>query len=177
MLIAMDMSMRSSGLIVLEPNNNIIDFRIIQTTKEDFPDHENLIIHIIDDVLSLIDEYNPDIFVIEGMAFAGLSKFKDVIAGIYWGVRAAIWKEFPEILIGSVPVASWRAPVLNKEDRKYAKENFSPKADVLKIATVKKLPADVHDTFIKYITSNGYNKKKMYDLTDAYFLGVYRNSL
>jgi hypothetical protein len=177
MLIAMDMSMRSSGLIALEPDNEIIDLSVIVTTKKDFPDQEDLIIHITDTVINFIEKHSANSFVIEGMAFAGLSGFKDVIAGIYWGVRVAIWRTFPQMLVGSVPVTSWRAPVLNKEERKYAKENFSPQAEAIKIATVNKLPTEIYDRFHDYLGENKMSIKKMYDLADAYFLGVYRNSL
>ena len=175
-LISMDMSMRSSGLIAFA-DEEMVDFHVIQTTKDDFPDHEDLIIHIIDDVLNFIEEYSADAFVIEGMAFAGVSGFKDVIAGIYWGVRTAIWQKFPEVLVGSVPVTSWRAPVLNKEERKYAKENFSPKNEAIKKATVNKLPTEIYDRFHDYLGKNKRSIKKMYDLADAYFFGVYSNSL
>jgi hypothetical protein len=88
-----------------------------------------------------------------------------------------VWTKFPEMTIGAIPVNSWRATVLDKADRKYAKENYSPKKDVLKIATVKKLPDDIFDIFTNYVMMAGMHKKSIYDLADAYFLGVYRNSL
>ena len=177
MLVSMDMSMRSSGLIAILPNNDLIDYTVLKTSKDDFPDTEDLIIHITKQVYEFIDDFDADQFVIEGLAFAASSGHKDVLAGIYWGIRTMIWQKFPSILIGSVPVTSWRSKVLTKEDRKYAKENYTPKAEAIKIATVNKLPEDIKEIFLDYIKSEGYDKKSIYDLTDAYFLGKYRNSL
>lgn len=177
MLVSMDMSMRSSGLVALTPSNIITHLEVIQTSKDDFPDTEDLILHITDSVLNFIDETFCESFVIEGLSFAAKSAQKDILAGIYWAIRVIIWKHFPNILIGSVPVTSWRSKVLNKEDRKYAKENYSPKTEAIKIATVKKLPAEIHKYFIDYIEGMHLPKKAIYDLTDAYFLGLYRNSL
>ena len=174
------MSMRSSGLLALNSDNEILGYEVIVSSKDNFPDTEDLIIYIQDSTKDFILEHLPCdnlVFVIEGLAFAANSGHKDVLAGIYWGVRTAIWKEWPFIKIGSVPVTSWRSKVLNKEDRAYAKANFTPKADAIKIATVNKLPADVNKLFLDYIELMQYNKKAIYDLTDAYFLCKYRNSL
>lgn len=177
MLVSMDMSMRSSGLIALTPRDEIIGLDVLKTLKVDFPDTEDLIIHITKKVEEFIAEFEADQFVIEGLAFAAKSGHRDVLAGIYWSIRTMIWKMFPSILVGSVPVTSWRSKVLNKYDRKFAKENYTPKAEAIKIATVNKLPKDINDLFLDYIAREGYDKKSIYDLTDAYFLGKYRNSL
>jgi hypothetical protein len=176
MLVAMDMSMRSSGLIAMTPRNEIIGLDIIKTSLDEYPDHEETIIHVIDATVDFIAEFSADAFVIEGLSYGAKSAYKDVIDGLFWGIRVAIWRKF-EIPIGVVPVTSWRSKVLNKEDRKYAKENYSPKADVIKIATVKKLPAAVNKDFVDFIEGMHYGKKSIYDLADAYFLGIYRNSL
>ncbi len=176
----MDMSMRSSGLIALSSTDEIVDMAVIKTSKDDFPDYnEDLIQYITDQTVNFIydqDQYQ-DAFVIEGLAFAAKSAFRDVLAGIYWSVRCTIRRRFPSMPIGSVPVASWRSKVLNKDDRKYAKENFTPKSEAIKIATVNKLPEEINEKFLDYIQNKGYDKKSIYDLTDAYFLGKYRNSL
>ena len=116
-------------------------------------------------------------FVIEGLSFAASSGHKDILAGIYWGVRSAIRNEWPNILLGSIPVTAWRCKVLSKEEVKIAKATLTPKAEAGKKATVAKLPPDIHKQFIDYIEMMQYNKKAIYDLTDAYFLGVHRNSL
>jgi hypothetical protein len=172
----MDMSMRSSGLIAMTPRDEIIGLDIIKTSLDEYPDHEDTIIQVIDVTMDFIAEVSADAFVIEGLSHGAKSAHKDVIAGIFWGIRVAIWRKF-KIPIGVVPVTSWRSKVLNKEDRKYAKENYSPKADAIKIATVNKLPKDIHKYFINYIEGMHLPKKSVYDLADAYFLGIYRNSL
>jgi hypothetical protein len=176
----MDMSMRSSGIQALPPDNQPIGFEVIKTSLDDFPDHEDTIIHIVGETMRFIHEFmdgNDDAFVIEGLAHGASSGSKDVIAGIFWAIRCAVWTKFPEMPIGAVPVNSWRATVLDKADRKYAKENYSPKKEALKIATVNHLPEDIHELFSNYCECSGYDKKTMYDLADSFFLGVYRNSL
>jgi len=177
MLVSMDMSMRSSGLVALTPDDELVEFEIIKTTKDDFPDTEQLIAFIVLSTMLFINQVKATKFVIEGLAFAANSSSKDILAGIYWAIRTEIWTKCPDILIGSIPVQSWRSKVLNKEDRKYAKENYTPKKEALKIATVKKLPADISKIFLDYLDLMSYDKKSMYDLADAYFLGKHRNFL
>jgi hypothetical protein len=177
MLVSMDMSMRSSGLVALTPDDAIEDFTVFKTTKEDFPDDEDLIIHVRTETLNFIKSVNADNFVIEGLSYAGKSSRKDVIAGLFWGIRTEIRTKCPDILIGVVPVTSWRSKVLDKDDRKFAKENFTPAKEAIKIATVSKLPPEINQFFLDYINRKGYDLKTMYDLADAYFLGKYRNSL
>ncbi len=176
----MDMSMRSSGIVALTPDNEVIGFEVIKTSLDEYPDHEDTIIYIVKKTIAFIREFTEsptDAFVIEGLAHGAQSGSKDVIAGIFWAVRIMIWTKFPEMLIGAVPVNSWRATVLDKADRKYAKENFTPKKEAVKIATVKKLPDDVFDLFTDYVLMSGFKEDSIYDLADAYFLGVYRNTL
>lgn len=176
-LVSMDMSMRSTGLVALKPDDSLVEFDIIKSTKDDFPDTEQLIAYIVDKTMAFIEQFKTTKFVIEGLAFGAKSSSKDILAGIYWAVRTETWTKCPDILIGSIPVQSWRSKVLNKEDRKYAKENYSPQKDALKIATVKKLPPHIRNDFLDYIRFMTYNKESIYDLADAYFLGIHRNSL
>lgn len=177
MLVSMDMSMRSSGLIALHDNDNIKDFKVIKSTKDEFPDTEDLIIYVTKETMNFIWQIKPDWFVIEGLAFGAKSSSKDILAGIYWAVRTSIRTECPNVLVGSIPVQSWRTKVLNKEERKFAKENYTPKTEALKIATVNKLPDKIKQIFLDYIARMEYDKKTMYDLADAYFMGKYRNTL
>jgi len=179
-LVSMDMSMRSSGLVALSSAGNLENQAVIKTSKDDFPDTEDLIIHITDTVMDFINSSiygRPIKFVIEGLAFAGKSGHKDIIAGIYWGIRSRIHREFPSMLIGSIPVTTWRKMVLTSSEQKEAKATLTPKTEAIKKATVAKLPDSIKQIFLDYIDSNGYDKKSMYDLTDAYFMGKYRIGL
>jgi hypothetical protein len=176
----MDMSMRSSGIQAMTPDNEPIGFEVITTTLDDFPDHEDTIIYIAYEVQRFIQQFQEtpkDPFVIEGLSHGAQNASKDVICGIFWAVRTMVWTKFPEMPIGAVPVNSWRATVLDKADRKYAKENYSPKKEAIKIATVNKLPEHLLAVFTNYIELSGFDKKSIYDLADSYFLGVYRNKL
>ena len=181
MLVSMDMSMRSSGLVAMTPRNEVIGFEVIKTTLADFPDHEDMMIYVAGETMRFINEFcgdpDGDIFVIEGLSHGAKSGSKDVIAGLFWFIRSTIWTTFPKMPIGAIPVTSWRSKIVTTADKKFAKENYSPKKDAIKIATVKKLPADMLEYFTSYIEQAGIHKDSIYDLTDAYFLGVYRNSL
>lgn len=177
MLVSMDMSMRSSGLVAMDENNTLIDFDVIKTTLDDFPYDEDLIIHVRERTWEFIESVQADKFVIEGLSYAGKSSRKDVIAGVFWGVRTLIRTKCPDMPIGVVPVTSWRSKTLTKTDREYAKKNFTPQKEALKIATVEKLPFPIKDYFLDFISRKGYDSKTMYDLADAYFLAIYRNSL
>lgn len=163
--------------MALNLKDALIDFDVFKTTKDDFPDDEDLIIHVRTRTIEFIKSVDADRFVIEGLSFAGKSSRKDVIAGLFWGIRTIIWTKCPDMPIGVVPVTSWRSKVLDKDDRKFAKENYTPQKEALKIATVKKLPPEINEHFLDFISRKGYDSKTMYDLADAYFLGKYRNSL
>jgi hypothetical protein len=173
----MDMSMRSSGIIAMTPRNEIIGFEAIKTSLDEFPEHEDMIIYVVGKTINFIEEFHGDKFVIEGLSHAGKSASKDVIAGLFWSIRMTIRQLYPEMPIGVIPVTSWRAPVLKPAEVKEAKTLYSPKKDAIKIATAKKLPDDIREWFDEYITCSGYKKETLYDLTDAYFLAKYRNSL
>jgi hypothetical protein len=175
--VAMDMSMRSSGLVCLkQKDNELVDFKVLKTSREEYGDyHERLITDISNDVVEFIEKNNADIFVIEYLALSRKSAVADVIAGLHWGVRTRVNEEVPHALIGTITVTEWRAHTIPIEDRRAAKEKYP--RDPLKHVVVNHLPYHIADTFEKYVADNKWPKNTIFDLADAYFLGVYRNSL
>ena len=127
MLVSMDMSMRSSGLVALTPRNEIVGLDVIKTSLDDFPDHEDTIIHVIDATMDFIAEFSADAFVIEGLSHGAVSAHKDVIAGIFWGRKSGssgggglprcmlsvtAWTRYPCNAILPVSARCWGGPVV-----------------------------------------------------------------
>jgi hypothetical protein len=187
--LGLDMSMRSTGIVVLSPDDDLLWFDVYKTRKDEVPkkhkwelgiwfeDPEDHIIGISESVVNWIDDWSVDKFVIEGLTFSRKSAHKDFIAGIYWGIRSHIRRESPHVLIGSIVVNSWRSKVLTPDEAKWAKENLSPKTEALKIAVVDKLPEHIMRKFKLWIKQMNHDPKTIYDLADAYFLTKFRNTL
>jgi hypothetical protein len=167
--------MRSTGWVILDFNNKLINFGIIETSAKDFPDNEDLIIYIRNEIEMIINYFNKiEQFVIEGLSFNSVSASKDVIAAVYWTLRVLVKEKFPNILIGSIPVMSWRSKTINKEEKEFAKKNCR---DPLKNAVFIKLSNEIQKSFLLYIEAKGVKTISVFDLADAYFLAIYRNSL
>lgn len=173
--LSIDMSLRSSGVVILDRNDNLCDYQIISTTSKEFPCDEDLINHLRDSIYHLILKHpSIDRFVIEGLSLNAKSGKMDVIAGAYWGIRSLIAERFSYILIGSVPVNAWRNWATTKEERDFSKANC---ADWQKNVVFFKLPYDIQDLFLKYTIENKLKPTAAFDLCDAYWLAKYRNNL
>ena len=174
--VAVDMSLRSTGLVILDKNNNLVNFKVIKTSAQDFTVDEDLIDYVKNEIDMAIDEYKDGIkrFVIEGLSFNGFSARKDVIAGLYWAIRVMVYFNHPSVLLGSVPVTTWRKRVMSGKEFKEIKKECK---NYLKDGVFSKLPDGIAKRFLLYIEENGLPFDSVYDLSDAYFLGVYRNSM
>ena len=177
-MIAIDLSLRSSGLVALDKEDNLIDFDVVQPCEKEYRQDynaEETLIYISDKVLDFVKRVNDtDAVVIEGLSFQSTSSAKDFIWGNFWNLRTQLRMLYPEMLIGVIPVLSWRSPLLShltKEERKKLKK------DIMKQFCVDLLPLDVYNRFNKFILINNLDKKTMFDLTDAYFLCKFRNTL
>lgn len=174
MLLSLDMSMRSSGVVVLDEDNNMYHFEVIKTDAKQFPYDVDLMIYISGRIMDIIEAYDVTEFVIEGLSLNSKSAKKDVIAGIYWVLITMVTINYPEILIGSIPVKSWRTHLRTKDEWSWFKKNCR---DALKNGVFTLLPEDIKRQFLLYVEANGMKIESVFDLTDAYFLGIYRNSL
>ena len=169
--VAVDLSMRSTGIVSLTRENKLLDFKIIASKLND----EELLIWNANEIVKFVRKAKPSFIVFEGLSFMSKSAHIDKIYGNMWVARCALRREFGENLrIGVIPVLSWRNSLLTKEERKNAKE-FGKEG--IKLATVDKLPKIVRNRFKKYVKKNKLSKKAIFDLTDAWGLGVFRNSL
>jgi len=179
-LISLDASLRSTGWCVFNQyTNELEDFGIIKT--KDVIDEiyqEDLLLYIKEELEKIYCKYSDygsydslDI-VIEGLSLGSKSTMKDLIDGMHWGIRTHFRQYLPNNLIGVIAPTEWRNNQSTKENRKVAKELFDK--DPLKQMMVAKLPGSICNDFMKYIQECDYNKESLYDLTDAYFLGIYR---
>lgn len=175
MIMSVDMSLRSTGVCVIDKNDELLHFELLKTDAKRFPDDEGVIIHLRRELDRLMLKFlKTDQFVIEGLSFGAKSSKKDVIAGAYWGLRTLIYRYYPNVLIGSVPVNSWRNWVTTKDERDAAKKECK---DPLKNVVFRKLPGEVQRDFLLYVEGNGWGIKSVFDLADAYWIARFRNSL
>lgn len=181
MIIGIDASLRSTGLVAIDDEGNLVDAEIIAASKTF--DGEDLLLYQVKQIIRFVERNKKGLVgvAIEGLSFGAVGSRKDLLAGVYWSIRLALRYKFPTLPIGSVPVSAWRSKVLTKEEQKLCRS--SGVKDALKKATVDKLPQEVRDIFECYIRSclmdcfNNVKGTSVYDLTDAYFIAQYRLSL
>ncbi len=188
MIIAIDLSLRSTGICAFQ-EGKLIDFAIIasatgnEKTKTHLPvfNGEGLLIYNAERIKWFInrqDKYALDGVVIEGLSFGGLSGNKDILQGNFWHIRCELFLECGQynVPIGIVPVTSWRSKTINKMEREEALEKYGKKT-YLKQGVYDKLPEEIKMRFQEYVTKNKLKKDAVYDLSDAYFLGKYRDKM
>lgn len=174
MLVSIDLSLRSSGVVVLNTEGSLVDFMLVTPSVSGYKD-EMLLTYISNEIIDFIYTREINAIVIEGLSFNSFSSEKDKINGNFWHLRCELAEEFPDAPIGIIPVTSWRASVISKAEQKEIKK-VSDK-DAVKKACVARLPEEVLNRFTEYLQENGHSKKGLYDLTDAYWLGQFRLSL
>ena len=175
MIMSFDMSMRSTGVCVIDFDEELLHFEVIKTSLDTHPNDEDVIIHLVREVERLMSKFwKTKQIVIESLSFNAKSAKKDVIAGAYWAVRTHLYRYQPHMLLGTVPVTSWRNWYTTLAERKEAKKECS---DAMKNVVFRKLPDEVQKRFLLYVEEMGWNIKTVYDLADAYALALYRNSL
>jgi hypothetical protein len=174
MILSIDLSLRSTGICVLDIDGTLKGFRLITPSAKEWNDEE-LLIHIADTVIEFAKQYPITAIAIEGLAYNSFSGEKDKINGNFWHLRCALKEAFPGVLIGIIPVTSWRSYLLSKEEQREIKK--LTEKDALKKACVLRLPKSVEEAFSSYLSMNKISGKGMYDLSDAYHLGKYRLSL
>ena len=178
-MIAVDLSLRSAGLVDLGLSGSLRKCKVIRIDKKE-ADDEHLLLAIEKQVLQFaakspaVTAYTtgaqvPAMFALEGLAFMGTSGRRDLIDGNWWNLKKELRQAYPNAVIDVVPVSKWRASVLSREEQRAAKA--AHKTEGLKLACVAKLPAEVHGAFTQYLADNGLPHKAIFDLTDAYWLG------
>jgi hypothetical protein len=169
-IIGIDLSLRSTGLVRLSLDGELLDFDIVRSPKLT---EENLLLYNTKNIMKFIEMGKIYSVAIEGLSLNGKSAMKDMIDGNYWMVRSAIKKYNSKIFIGAIPVLTWRCDILSKKERKKAKKV----KDGLKIFVVDKLDTEIQIAFLKYLKQQNLPNKSLYDLADAYFIAQHRIKL
>lgn len=168
MYLGIDQSKRSTGLVLLDNDGELKDFRLICPSMN--LDGVELGAYQLDwysDFLYYngLDLNPPKVALIEGLSFGAIGGAKDILAGLNWAFRIHSLKHY-KFYLGVCPVSQWRSKVLSKEEQREAKQT----KDGLKKFVVNKLPVDVREAFTEYVKSKCFKKDSLYDLADAYFL-------
>ena len=191
-ILGIDLSLRSSGLCLLE-DKNLFDYKLIQSSSKDL-NEEALLIHNINEICSFISFCKPDMLTLEDLSYDSPSGEKDLIAGQNWYLRIKIKQDFPTIPLKVFKVMEWRSPLFSKVENKelgltkkellslkekagykemtrkdklqFSKDNIDLILSTnIKFRTFCKLPENIQNEFSKYSMSSG-----RWDLTDAYFI-------
>lgn len=166
--LGIDQSKRSTGLVLVDQDGALIDYKLLGSTKLD---NEELIlwqweelVHFLSDNLNSPFDLKGSL--IEGLSFGSVGSGKDFLAGLQWYFRCQMRDGYDKYL-GTCPVSLWRSQVLTKEEQREAKALGK---DGLKIACFEKLPWEVQEAFKEYVRKLGAKKTAIYDLTDAYLI-------
>ena len=162
--------------IHFDADKKLVYFEVIDSSAKKYPienGYEMLINGISDRIVYLILRFEIDKICIEGLSFMAKSSVRDVIDGLQWNVRCTISRQFQEILVGIIPVKSWRNWFLSPDERKKKKK----KCPTIKDITFFNLPDSVRKKFILYVEEENLNFDALYDLGDSYAMGIYRLSL
>lgn len=168
MYLGIDQSKRSTGLVLLDKDGELKDFRLICPSMT--LDGVELVQYQVDQYVKFLIKndltYNkPKVALIEGLSFGAIGGAKDILAGLNWVFRF-VSLSTGEFYLGTVPVAGWRSKVISKEEQREAKQI----KDGLKKAVVDKLPVDVREAFTEYVKGKSFKKESLYDITDAYWI-------
>lgn len=174
MIASIDLSLRSTGITVIDLHGNLVDFMLLTPAPQVW-NNEELLIHIASEVTKFLSIFNITAIVIEGLSFNSFSSEKDKINGNFWHLRCALKERFNDIPIGIIAVTEWRSSVLSRAEQREIKKLTTK--DAIKKACIDKLPQTVRDCFSIYLSNNKFPAKGLMDLTDAYWLAIYRLSL
>lgn len=148
-------------------------------TKKDFENHHN----------------HTHIFVLEGLSFNSKSKEIDLIDANHWVTRCLIKENFINSSLNIKHPKSWQKYIVTKDilsewakiwpitrakrGKKLTKEqqtvNNKSKAEIRKLTKeliYNSLPEDIKEKFNKYIKDNKIKTDALYDLSDAYWIGI-----
>lgn len=172
MIVAIDLSMRSAGIVVFAKTGRLVTCKVLRTKKEDY-DNEHLLLHLEREVKDFLATFSSvSEVIIEGLSFNAKAARRDLIDGNWWNLVKEIREAYPDIPILSVPVTKWRATVLSKVEQRELKKQH--KTDPLKKGCVAKLPTVAEEMFYAYLKAHRLPPSCMYDLADAYWIGSHR---
>lgn len=153
--LGIDQSFTSTGYVILDEQGTLVAFDTICSTKglTSFERAKE----ISDALMSVYDKWTPTIVAIEGLGFGGVGNATRDLAGLQHVIMVAL-------LARGFKLA--QAKILSP---KTVKMKASGKGNATKIQMFEALPETISKTF----QEAGFKKTKgLYDLTDAYFIGM-----
>lgn len=168
MYLGVDQSKRSTGIVLLDNDGDLKDFRLICPSMTlDGVELMQYQVKKYRDFLhkNSLDLNPPKVALIEGLSFSAIGGAKDILAGLNWGFRYETSEHYG-FYLGVVPVNQWRSKVLSKEEQREARKT----KDGLKKAVVDKLPLEVGNEFQDYVKLKHFKKESLYDLADAFWI-------
>lgn len=174
MIASIDLSLRSTGVTVLDQQGNFVDCLLVTPSPKQWNDEE-LLIYIAEQIVDFLNNFKLSAIAIEGLSYNSFSSEKDKIGGNFWHLRCVLKELYPGVPIGIIPVTSWRSFLLSKEEQREIKKIGAK--DGIKKACVYRLPKNVEEQFSSYMSKGKFPSKCLYDLSDAYHLGKYRVTL
>lgn len=176
MIVSLDISMRSTGIVILEETGRLESCCIV--ANKDILDEE-LLERNVEDVLEFLLPYKEQInhIVIEGLAFGAKCKRADMLFANYWFIRCFLRREFgDDVTYDIYPVTAWRKTFISKERAREVKLKKENKKGWQKGECVSLLSGDVRERFEKYIKENKVKKDGIYDLTDSFLMAKHHIS-
>jgi hypothetical protein len=188
--VGIDQSKRSTAAVSLNDDGEMVGFTLISPSMD--MDKEELIAYQwyeLNNFLSVQACNSLLAIALEGAAFSAGGSSSDLLWGIQWFLRTSIYINYPEIPIGIITPASWRASIVHIEDQRTYKAMYGGKIG-LKHAVKEKLPTSVLTAFVDYLEAykNSINMakgkeigsrskeylKSIYDLADAWGIARHR---
>lgn len=171
---SIDVSMRSSGLVILDNKGNLIDRNIVSNSE--IVDEE-LLDKNSKDIVEYLEKFKLTTIAYEGLSFQGKSAYRDLIDGNYWHLRWSLKTHFPHCKTFVIPVERWRKQVIplerKRELKQMIKDGEIPKSNWHKNECVRVLPKEIRKNFETFLNKEGYKKGSIYDITDSYWLGQF----
>ncbi len=153
--IGIDQSYTSTGFVVLNKQKEIIDCKILQSTKTD--DIFKRSWDLSENIISEIKKYSESKLAIEGLAFAMRGNATRDLAGLQF----TIINKIKFMLNKDITIVA--PPSLKKSATKNGKAS--------KEVMIESLPSNIYEYFTK--EKNWKKSRGLTDITDAYFLACY----
>jgi Holliday junction resolvasome RuvABC endonuclease subunit len=151
MILALDVSITSTGYVLFNKDGDVKGFGTIRTDNK--KDIYARLLFIEDEVVKLINDFKVKEIAIEAPAYGGRGSMSYQLFGVHFSIVRLMYSEnLPYKLLNIASI------------KKFA--TSSGRAS--KTQMLQALPEEVREWF----TSAGFMKSKgLYDLTDAYFIG------
>ncbi len=187
MYIGIDQSKRSTAAVAIGKDGQYLDCLLVTPPLD--MDGERLVDHVWSELSAFMVKHDPYAIALEGAAFAAGGSSSDLLWGIQWYIRTRTFVEFPDVPIGILTPATWRATIVSSKEQNGCKLRHGGKIG-LKYAVRSKIPEGVLERMKLYLecekrrilASKGkipdgrsnVHLDGLHDLCDAYGIALHR---